>query len=67
MARNGTGLLLIALVIFLIYFGNVALGAADQSRFLTDVMEMLTLLLSVIFFVAGVLIKEANAPGKSKK
>ena len=60
MARLGTSCLLLALVIFLIFFSNVALGAAGIGGFLGDVPEMLTLLGAAILFVVGVLAREKN-------
>lgn len=54
------GLLLIgALILFLAFFSNVAMGAAGLGVVLDDVAEMLTLFLSSLLFVAGVLQREA--------
>ena len=50
-----------ALICFLIYFGNVALGAAGLGAPLDDLAEMLTLFASSIFFVIGILMREAAA------
>ena len=48
-----------ALVMFLIFFGNVSMGAAGQPPILGDVAEMLTLFASTLLFVVGVLALEA--------
>jgi len=54
------GLLLIgALILFLAFFSNVAMGAAGLGAPLGDVAEMLTLFASSLLFVAGVLAREA--------
>jgi len=58
MARMGTLCLTAALVIFLIFFGNVAMSAAGMGGFLTDITEMLTLFAAATVFVAGVLARE---------
>jgi len=50
-----------ALVLFVIYFANVALGAAGAGAPLGDVAEMLTLFAATILFVAGTLKLEAAA------
>ena len=52
-----------ALLCFLVFFGNVALGAAGAGVFLGDVAEMLTLFAAAILFVIGVLAYEAAAGG----
>ena len=59
MIRNGRVALAGALICFLVYFGNVALGAAGLGVFLADVPEMLALFVSVLLFVTGVLMLEA--------
>lgn len=48
-----------ALICFLIFFGNVATGAAGFGVFFGDVSEMLALFASVLLFVASVLMLEA--------
>ena len=65
MFRRGTAALLAALALFLIYFANVATGAAGGAVFFTDVEEMLTLLAACICFVIGVLLREAAANRES--
>lgn len=64
MMRRGTPALIAALICFCIYFGNVSLGAARKPVFLGDISEMLMLLLAVILFVIGVLLREAAAGPK---
>ena len=59
MIRNGRPPLIAALVCFLIYFGNVAMGAAGLGVLLGDVAEMLTLFAAALLFVVGVLAREA--------
>jgi len=61
MIRSGSLALLSALVVFIIYFANVAFGAAGQGVFLGDVAEMLTLFVAVVLFVIGVLARETVA------
>ncbi|GMG85145.1 hypothetical protein LNKW23_43610 [Paralimibaculum aggregatum] len=48
-----------AAVMFLIFFGNISMGAAGHTTFLGDVAEMLTLFVSTMLFVVGVLALEA--------
>ena len=58
------GLALIgALICFLVFFGNVTLGAAGEGVFLGDVAEMLTLFAASVLFVVGILAREAAAGG----
>ena len=59
MIRYGRMLLIAALLFFLVFFGSVAMGAAGFGPVFNDVTEMLTLLVAVLLFVAGVLILEA--------
>lgn len=49
-----------SLVIFVIYFANVALGAFARAAFLGDVGEMLVLFAAAICFVVAILKKEAD-------
>jgi len=49
-----------SIVVFLIYFANVALGAFANSAFLGDVGEMLVLFAASILFVVAILQKEAD-------
>ena len=52
--------LFISLVVFVAFFVVVLLtGTFGMRYFLTDLQEMTLLFISVIFFVAGILAKEA--------
>ncbi len=57
----GTPALAAAAICFVIFFGNVAAGAAGVGVFMGDVAEMLSLVAASIFFVIGVLAREAEA------
>ena len=48
-----------SLIVFLIYFANVALGALWDQTYLNDVGEMLVLFAASILFVVAILKKEA--------
>lgn len=48
-----------AIIVFAIYFANVALGAFAGNAFLGDVGEMLVLFAASILFVVAILQKEA--------
>ncbi len=56
-----------ALLCFLAFFGNVALGAAWHEAVLGDLAEMLTLFAAAILFVAGVLAREAAEGGPGRQ
>ncbi|MEM6665210.1 MAG: hypothetical protein AAF638_02275 [Pseudomonadota bacterium] len=58
--KSSSIMIAIAGAIFAVFFANVALGASDQPKFLGDVGEMIVLLAVTIFFVSGVLLKEAE-------
>ena len=49
-----------SVLVFVVYFTNVALGAFAGSAFLGDVGEMLVLFAAVILFVVAILKKEAD-------
>ena len=49
-----------SVVVFVVYFTNVALGAFAGNAFLGDVGEMLVLFAAVILFVVAILNKEAD-------
>ncbi|MCX8954376.1 hypothetical protein OU790_13115 [Ruegeria sp. NA] len=49
-----------SVVVFAIYFANVALGAFAGRAFLGDVGEMLVLFAASILFVVAILKKEAD-------
>lgn len=51
----------LSLLTFAIFFGNVLLGGPlGRKPWMSDVVEMLTLFVAVIFFVAGTLAREAH-------
>ncbi len=47
--------------LFFLFFANVVTGSLGKAVFLTDVEEMLTLLVSCIVFVIGILFRERQA------
>jgi len=49
-----------AILVFIVYFANVALGAFAGSAFLGDVGEMLVLFAASILFVVAILKREAD-------
>ncbi|MFA3919794.1 hypothetical protein [Ruegeria hyattellae] len=53
-----------SIVVFVIYFANVALGAFAGSAFLGDVGEMLVLFAASILFVVAILKREADRNAK---
>ena len=59
MIREGRIALAGALICFVVFFANVAAGAAGYGVFFGDVAEMLALFAAVLLFVAGVLMLEA--------
>ncbi|KIC47412.1 hypothetical protein RA28_07240 [Ruegeria sp. ANG-S4] len=54
-----------SIIVFAIYFANVALGAIASSAFLGDVGEMLVLFAASILFVVAILKKEADRDAES--
>jgi hypothetical protein len=54
-----------SIIVFVVYFTNVALGAFAGSAFLGDVGEMLVLFAAVILFVVAILQKEADRKRKN--
>ena len=56
--------LLASLIVFIIYFSNVAMGAFAGNSFLSDVGEMLVLFAASILFVVAILKKEADRKEK---
>ena len=58
-------LLFASLIVFIIYFTNVALGAFANAAFLGDVGEMLVLLVATIIFVVAIIQKEADRKNKN--
>ena len=51
----------LSIILFVTMFANVVFGTLGMSIFLTDVQEMLVLLLATIFFVVDILKREARA------
>ncbi len=49
-----------SLIVFLVYFANVAAGALLDRVYLGDVGEMLVLFVASILFVIAILKKEAD-------
>lgn len=49
-----------ALIVFAVFFSNVAMGAFANAAFLGDVGEMLVLSCASILFVVAILKKEAD-------
>ncbi|MBU2531586.1 MAG: hypothetical protein KKB37_02510 [Alphaproteobacteria bacterium] len=47
--------LLVSFVLFATFLANVVIGASGRGSFLTDIGELITVLASCIFFVAGTL------------
>ena len=54
-----------SVIVFAVYFGNVALGAFAGAAFLGDVGEMLVLFGAAVLFVVAILQKEADRKDKS--
>ena len=54
-----------SVIVFVVYFGNVALGAFGGSAFLGDVGEMVVLFVASILFVVAILQKEADRKNKN--
>jgi hypothetical protein len=53
-----------SLIVFAVFFLNVALGAFADAAFLGDVGEMLVLFAAAILFVVAILQKEADRKNK---
>ncbi|WP_420584848.1 hypothetical protein [Ruegeria sp.] len=54
-----------SIIVFVIYFANVAMGAFAGSAFLGDVGEMLVLFAASILFVVAILKREADRDAES--
>ena len=52
--------LISALIVFIVFFTNVALGAFANAAFLGDIGEMLVLFVASVLFVVAILKKEAD-------
>ncbi|MCP4010128.1 MAG: hypothetical protein GY726_11515 [Proteobacteria bacterium] len=59
--------LIASVIIFVLYFANVSLGAYTGNAVLGDVGEMITLLVATIFFVVAIVKKETERDSKSGK
>ena len=57
--------LIVAAVLFIVYFANVLLGSMGSPTFLSDVQEMIVLFASSIAFVVGILKREAIAKSRN--
>ena len=53
-----------ALVVFLVFLANVAVGAADGARFVARTGELLLIIATSILFVVGTLLCEARAKSR---
>ncbi len=51
----------LSIILFATMLANVVFGTLGMSVFLTDVQEMLILLLATVFFVVDILKREARA------
>ena len=51
----------LSIILFATMLANVVFGTLGMSVFLTDVQEMLVLLLATVFFVVDILKREARA------
>ncbi|WP_112323584.1 hypothetical protein [Oceanibium sediminis] len=51
----------ISVALFCVFVANVSMGAFGGGSFLGDVPEMLLMATSALFFVAGILVREAKA------
>ena len=58
-------LLFASLIVFVLFFANVALGAFANAAILGDVAEMLVLFVATILFVVAILRKEADRKNKN--
>ena len=59
--------LIASVIVFVLYFANVSLGAFTGNAVLGDVGEMLMLLVATILFVVAIVKKEAERDSKSGK
>ena len=59
--------LVATLCIFVVFLANVLAGAFWNARFLSDVGEMLTLVLTSAFFVIAIILSEQRAQQKAQK
>ncbi|XWN32608.1 MAG: hypothetical protein ROR55_05745 [Devosia sp.] len=61
MAKLGSTVLVIALLLFTAFFANVLAGALRWGEVLNDKSQLLLLLATSVTFVVGILMKEAAA------
>ncbi len=54
-----------SIIVFVVYFANVVLGALANNAFLGDVGEMLVLFVATVLFVVAILQKEAARKNKN--
>lgn len=57
--------LIASILVFIVYFTNVALGAFAGTAFLGDVGEMSVLFAATILFVVAILKREADRNNKN--
>jgi len=50
--------LIASLIVFIAFFANVSFGALGNKPVIGDIAEMLTLFISVLLFVTGLLLRE---------
>lgn len=60
MIRPTNAMLVVSLILFLLFVGNLSLGAARLPTLLSDVAEVLLLFASCLFFVLAALRSEAR-------
>ncbi|MBX2856943.1 MAG: hypothetical protein KTR21_18290 [Rhodobacteraceae bacterium] len=56
----------VAVILFVVFFANVSIGAVRGTPLFGDVMEMMTLLCASVAFVVGVLAREKERDVKLK-
>ncbi len=54
-----------SIIVFVVYFANVVMGAYGSNAFLGDVGEMLVLFVATLLFVVAILQKEAARKNKN--
>ena len=59
--------LIASVIVFIVYFANVAVGAFTGTVFFGDVGEMLVLFAATILFVVAILKKEADRNNKNDR
>ncbi|MEM7696196.1 MAG: hypothetical protein AAF318_17235 [Pseudomonadota bacterium] len=52
--------LMLAGGLFVLFFGNVLMGALRRGEFLSDIVQVVMLFAACVLFVIGVLIREAE-------